>query len=594
MDITLLDLIVPDETDNRRVRTSGSEVNSMSYGMADTLGTSDNLSTWEAVIPKFRGREDECLLGLFEGRAGTNRGGRITKYLHDYFQTFFKTELEKLRDYDTVESALRRSFLSLNKELGLKVFNSSNSAVELEYAWESESANSVALGIDDNKSGASGLVVYISGKILYVANVGDTKAVIGRNNGSAYEVASNQSIISPGEIARIREAGGYISHDCLINGEVNVSRSFGHFHLTPIINANPSIEKIKLSEQDEFIILATRGLWDRMSYQTAVDVTRTERDDLMRAAQKLRDFAISYGAEENIMVMIIGVGDLFDRRHEGKGLLQGMAGEDSFGNKTKRGRKEENPSDSTMARLQKEIPPPIGRVALVFTDIKNSTFLWETIPDAMRSAIKQHNAIMRRQLRNIGGYEVKTEGDAFMVSFPAVSSALLWCFTVQLELLNVDWPREIIDSEDGKIVYGGTDNDLIYKGLSVRMGIHWGMPVCEPDIVTKRMDYFGPMVNRAARICNNADGGQICISSDVEAEIGLLHSIMDVGDNDSIFIKKNSTDEEMQGMTIQSNNGILDKNLIHLRKLGFVMRKIGERKLKGLENPEVLSLVSLL
>ncbi|RIA93841.1 hypothetical protein C1645_690376 [Glomus cerebriforme] len=604
MDITLLDLTVPDETDNRRVRTSSSEVNSISYGMADTLGTSDNLSTWEAVIPKFRGREDECLLGLFEGRAGTNRGGRVTKYLHDWFQFHFKTELDKLRDYDTVESALRRSFLSLNKELGLKVFNSSNT--EFDYAWEPESVNSInslALGIDDNKSGASGLVVYISGTILYVANVGDTRAVIGRNNGNAHEIASNHSKISPSEIERVREAGGFISHDGLVNDEVNVSRSFGHFHLTPVINANPSIEKIHLSEQDEFIILATRGLWDHMSYQTAVDVTRTERDDLMLAAQKLRDFAISYGAEENIMVMIIGVGDLFDRRLrqrlgglEGKGLLQGMAGEEAgatffFGNKTKRGRKEENPSDSTMARLQKEISPPVGQLALVFTDIKNSTFLWETIPVAMRHAIKQHNSIMRRQLRNIGGYEVKTEGDAFMVSFPTVSSALLWCFTVQLELLKADWPSEIIDSEDGKIVYGGADNDLIYKGLSVRMGIHWGSPVCEPDIVTKRMDYFGPMVNRAARICNNADGGQICVSSDVEAEIRLLDGMMDGGDNDSVF-RKNSTDEDMQGISAQSvNNGVLDKNLIHLRKMGFVVRKIGERKLKGLENPEVLSLV---
>jgi hypothetical protein len=60
-----------------------------------------------------------------------------------------------------------------------------------------------------------------------------------------------------------------------------------------------------------------------------------------------------------------------------------------------------------MARLQKEISSPTGWVALVFTDIKNSTFLWETVPDAMRSALKQHNAIMRRQLHNIGGYEVK-------------------------------------------------------------------------------------------------------------------------------------------------------------------------------------------
>ncbi|CAG8610705.1 1519_t:CDS:10, partial [Funneliformis mosseae] len=585
MDITLLHLTVPDETDNRRVRTSSSEVNSMAYGMADTLGTSDNLSTWEAVIPKFRGRKDECLFGLFEGHAGTNRGGRVNKYLHDWFQFHFKNELEKLKDNDIVESALRRSFLSLNKELGLKVFNS-NIPMEFEYAWESESTNPVALGIDDNKAGASGLVVYISGKLLYVAHVGDIKAIIGRNDGNAQEIARGQSTIFPGEVVRIREAGGFISHNCLVNGEVDVSRSFGHFHLTPIINANPYVEKIQLSEQDELIILATRGLWDHMSYQTAVDVARTE-DDLMRAAQKLRDFAISYGAEENIMVMIIRVGDLFNRRFR-RGP-EGLVG-DEASTKQKRGRKEKIPNDSMMARLQEEIDPPIGKLALVFTDIKNSTFLWETIPIAMRHAIKQHNTIMRRQLRNIGGYEVKTEGDAFMVSFPTVASALLWCFTVQVQLLQVDWPSEIIESEDGKVVYSKNHKDLIYKGLSVRMGIHWGSPVCETDIVTKRMDYFGPMVNRAARICNAADGGQICVSSDVEAEIRRLDFLMDGGGDDSVF-RKNSTDEDMQGIPSQPTNGILGKNLIHLRKIGFVLRKIGEKKLKGLENPEELSLV---
>ena len=103
------------------------------------------------------------------------------------------------------------------------------------------------------------------------------------------------------------------------------------------------------------------------------------------------------------------------------------------------------------------------------------------------------------------------------------------------------------------------------------------------------MDYFGPMVNRAARICNNADGGQICVSSDVEAEIRLLDGIMD-GDN------RKNTNREMQVVALTSgvlDKNLFDKNLIHLRKMGFVVRKIGERKLKGLENPEVLSLVSL-
>ncbi len=86
-----------------------------------------------------------------------------------------------------------------------------------------------------------------------------------------------------------------------------------------------------------------------------------------------------------------------------------------------------------------------------------------------------------------------------MVSFPSVSAALLWCFTVQQQLLQEEWPREILDSEDGKEVYDHS-GELIHRGLSVRMGIHWGRPVCEADPITRRMDYFGPMVNRAARI----------------------------------------------------------------------------------------------
>ncbi|CAG8486248.1 9724_t:CDS:10, partial [Dentiscutata heterogama] len=269
MDITLLNFSVPEETDNRRVRTSVSLVNSMRYGMADTLGKADNLSTWEAVTPKFRGHEDESIFGLFDARAGSSQGGQVTKYLHDWFLFHFKTELENLKDHESVESALRRSFLSLNKELGLK-------------------------------SGASGLVAYISGTTLYIANVGDAVAVISRKKEA--------------EIERIRQAGGYISHDCLVNGELDVSRSFGHFHLISILNANPIMEVAQLSEQDEFLILATRELWNYISYQLAVDIARTE-NDLMLAAQKLKDFAIFYGADKNIMVMIVGVGDLFDRRY---------------------------------------------------------------------------------------------------------------------------------------------------------------------------------------------------------------------------------------------------------------------------------------
>jgi adenylate cyclase len=72
----------------------------------------------------------------------------------------------------------------------------------------------------------------------------------------------------------------------------------------------------------------------------------------------------------------------------------------------------------------------------------------------MQNSMRIHHDLLRRLIRAFDGYEVKTEGDAFMVSFSSVTSAVLWCFTVQLELLRADWPVELIMSEEGKELYG--------------------------------------------------------------------------------------------------------------------------------------------
>lgn len=113
-------------------------------------------------------------------------------------------------------------------------------------------------------------------------------------------------------------------------------------------------------------------------------------------------------------------------------------------------------------RAASETAAPQGTVALVFTDIRNSTALWETNP-GMQNAMRIHHELMRRLIRAFDGYEVKTEGDAFMVSFSSVTSAVLWCFTVQLELLRADWPVELVMSEEGKELYGMT-KDLLHLG----------------------------------------------------------------------------------------------------------------------------------
>lgn len=207
----------------------------------------------------------------------------------------------------------------------------------------------------------------------------------------------------------------------------------------------------------------------------------------------------------------------------------------------------------------------------------------------MRSAIKIHDAIMRRTLRTVGGYEVKTEGDAFMVCFQNFTSALLWCFTVQIQLLEADWPAGILDSEEGREIE--KDNVTIYRGLSVRMGIHWGMPVFERNPITNRMDYFGPVVNKASRICNEADGGQICVSSDVVVALRKFPGVLEAADGIVTFDDSTSSTDTKPATAVNSANHQMLRDIQQLKRLGFHVMELGEKKLKGLETPEMLSLV---
>jgi len=65
------------------------------------------------------------------------------------------------------------------------------------------------------------------------------------------------------------------------------------------------------------------------------------------------------------------------------------------------------------------------------------------------------------------------------------------------------------------------DSERGFKGLRVRIGLHCGEPMAQADPTTGRMDYFGPMVNRAARVEGHAAGGQVLVSASVHGVAGL-------------------------------------------------------------------------
>jgi predicted ATPase/serine/threonine protein kinase len=129
---------------------------------------------------------------------------------------------------------------------------------------------------------------------------------------------------------------------------------------------------------------------------------------------------------------------------------------------------------------------PTGLITFLFTDIEGSTKLWEEFPDAMRGNLARHDRIMRQAIEEQQGYVFKTVGDAFCAAFSSAQAALDATVNAQRALANENWG--------------------VTGGVRVRMGLHTG------TAEERDNDYFGPTLNRAARLMSAGHGGQILIS----------------------------------------------------------------------------------
>ena len=166
------------------------------------------------------------------------------------------------------------------------------------------------------------------------------------------------------------------------------------------------------------------------------------------------------------------------------------------------------------------VPPPEGELTLMFTDIQGSTALWESDAEVMGDSLVLHNEIVRKILVSYSGYEVKTEGDAFMVAFDSAMNALAASLAIQDALLKAHWSDALLNEMNPlTIPVFDASGELLWRGLRVRIGLHTGVPESRADPLTCRQDYFGPMVNRAARVEGLASGGQILMSGSTYAAV---------------------------------------------------------------------------
>jgi len=286
---------------------------SLIAGAGRTRGKRPYMEDVDFTFPSIRVNErySVAVYGVLDGHGGKE----CAQYCADEIPTKIAA---LLRNGKSCEESLYTSFIQTDVEF-LKVSDNSGSTANI-LVWDKK----------NNK--------------LHIANTGDTRAVLSRS-GVAFNLSLDKKATDPDEIARISESGGFISNG-RVNGILAVTRALGDAHLkssktnalvadpeitTYIPSAVQSISNFNKIDMDEFIVIATDGLWDVMSSQevitmirdlmnskniliscdTITDTIPKPVDTVIMELNKIADIvannAYKKGSQDNITVMIIRI-----------------------------------------------------------------------------------------------------------------------------------------------------------------------------------------------------------------------------------------------------------------------------------------------
>ena len=135
---------------------------------------------------------------------------------------------------------------------------------------------------------------------------------------------------------------------------------------------------------------------------------------------------------------------------------------------------------------------PDGTVTVLFSDIEGSTKLNERLGDLRwLELLRAHHAIVREQVHQHGGFEVKSQGDGFMIAFPSARRAVQCACAIQSAIRS-----RLGEHPDGPI--------------RLRIGLHTG------EAIREEADFYGKNIVFAARLADEARGGEILASSVVK------------------------------------------------------------------------------
>lgn len=286
-----------------------SDGSKISYGASDMQGWRMKQEDAHIHEVDFRGNSQEALFSVFDGHGGPE----VSNFCMMNFPAQLTEALSNANDTDaSLLDAMRKGYLKLDEML----LSDEGRAFVQNYD-NGNSANRARSFMDEgndkiNNVGCTAVSCYIKDNKMYIANAGDSRIVLCRG-GTAIELSTDHKPEVAEEERRIKAAGGSISEDGRVNGNLNLTRAIGDFEykrdkkLDPadqIITANPELYSLEIVADDEFLVLGCDGIWESWTSQQIVDYLRErflklEGDQLMSGiVEELLDKLLSPGVSE--------------------------------------------------------------------------------------------------------------------------------------------------------------------------------------------------------------------------------------------------------------------------------------------------------
>lgn len=253
----------------------------ISVGISEVMGYRSAMEDEHAIYQKPE-------KGFFSAEVYDGHGGRraaqvasemvTPHFLHAWAREHEKPFMEQKPEHDL----LREAYLSVDKHI-------------------------VESGIE---SGTTAAGLYLFYDRFLAANCGDTKIVIGTDDGVASLTLDHKPDL-PEELERIEKAGGYVISlgVARVLGILAMSRAIGDRSLKPYLTAEPRIVEGYLGRENDYVVIACDGVWDFLSPDIVIAMVRAAVD-VQAAAESIKTTAIDSGSRDNVTVLVLDLREI--------------------------------------------------------------------------------------------------------------------------------------------------------------------------------------------------------------------------------------------------------------------------------------------